>query len=262
MPFVSGITIYPVKSCDGIAWTEATVLPSGALRHDRQFALVDSAGRFINAKRTPLIHQLRLLVDPVQRQFQVARRGEVDACCGRLDEHGERLSDWLSAFFSLEVSLVENDETGFPDDLEAPGPTVVSTATLQTVADWFPGLTVDEVRQRFRANIEVGGVEPFWEDRLYRTDRQPQPFQIGSVLFGGTNPCQRCVVPTRDSQTGEVSPAGFAQQFRRRREETLPAWASRDRFDHFYRLCTNIRRLDQGNATIQVGDHLEIRDPS
>ena len=255
---VANITIFPMKSCDGIAFHEASVAISGALRHDRQFALVDSDGRFINAKRTPLIHQLRLQVDPVLREFDVGRRSENVAFRGRFDDDSKQLSDWLSDFFSLKVSIIENDETGFPDDSDAVGPTIISTATLETVAGWFDGLTVDEVRQRFRANIEVDGVEPFWEDRLVRSDRQPQPFRVGDVQFGGINPCQRCVVPSRNSQTGEVTPAGFSQQFSRRREETLPEWASREHFNHFYRLSTNTRLLERGDGILRIGDKIEL----
>ena len=219
---------------------------------------MDTSGRFINAKRIPLIHQVRLQVDPFSRVYEVGRRGQEVAVRGRLDADGKHLSDWLSDFFSLEVSVVENDETGFPDDSGAPGPTIISTSTLETVADWFEGLTVDELRNRFRANIEVDGVEPFWEDRLFRSDRQPQPFRAGDVQFGGINPCQRCVVPTRHSQTGDVMPVGFSPQFSRRREETLPEWAPREHFNHFYRLSTNTRLMNRGNGIVRVGDPVEL----
>ena len=255
---VASITIFPMKSCDGLALNAASVMASGALLHDRQFALVDASGRFINAKRTPLIHQLRLYIDPVSREFDVGRRGEEVELHGRFDHEARQLSDWLSEFFSLEVSIVENDETGFPDDLGAVGPTIISTATLKSVAGWFDGLTVDEVRHRFRANIEVDGVEPFWEDRLFRSDRQPQPFRVGDLQFGGTNPCQRCVVPIRNSQTGDVTPDGFSQKFARRREEELPDWAPREHFNHYYRLSTNTRLLERGNGIIRVGDKVEL----
>lgn len=257
MPVVARINVFPVKSCDGLSCTQAEFAPGGGLRHDRQFALVDSSGRFINAKRTNLIHQLRLQIEPSRREFLVANRNGENELSGRLDEQGRELSDWLSHFFSMDVSIVENDETGFPDDLESPGPTVISSATFQTVADWF-GLPIDNVRQRFRANIEIDGVEPFWEDRLYRADKQPQPFRIGQVLIGGTNPCQRCVVPTRDPISGLAVPAGFAQEFAKRRELTLPDWAPKERFNHFYRLSTNTLRLDKGSGTITVGDSVEL----
>lgn len=258
VPFVYQITVFPMKSFEGLARSVANVLPSGALEHDRQFALVDSEGCFINAKRTPKVHQMRLKVDPLSREYRVARRDGGMALFGHLDRNGAELSDWLSDFFALPVSIIENCETGFPDDMDALGPTVISTATLHTVADWFTGLSLDEVRRRFRANIEIGGVEPFWEDQLFNSDTTPRPFRIGQVLFGGTNPCQRCVVPTRDSQSGDSMPLEFSKLFAQRRDDTLPLWSSRERFSHFYRLSTNTIRLDQGTGAIHTGDEIQI----
>lgn len=257
MPQVARITIFPVKSCDGLTCDRSEFFPGGALRHDRQFALVDSAGKFINAKRTDLIHQLRLLVDPTPREFRVANRDGENEISGHLDDQGRELSDWLSHFFSMDVSIVEDDETGFPDDMESPGPTVISTATIEVVAGWF-GLSLDNIRQRFRANIEVDGVDPFWEDRLYGADSQYQRFRIGQVMFDGINPCQRCVVPTRDPNSGAASPAGFAHTFAELRRQTLPDWAARERFDHFYRLSTNTRRIGREPEAIAVGDSVEL----
>jgi uncharacterized protein YcbX len=257
VPQIVQITIFPMKSCDGVALNASSVLPSGALCHDRRFALVDSEGRFINAKRTPRIHQLRLQVDPWKRKFKVAARDQHEETCGHLDKDGRLLSDWLSDFFSLEVSIIENDETGFPDDIDAPGPTMVSTATLQTVADWFEGMNLDEVRRRFRANIEIGGVEPFWEDNLFGIETTPKRFRIGEIEFSGTNPCQRCIVPSRDSLSGEVTPA-FSKRFALQRQESLPTWATRERFDHFYRLATNTCKIDPSAGMIRVGDKVEL----
>jgi uncharacterized protein YcbX len=258
MAVVSRINVFPVKSCDGLSVAQSRVLPTGALQHDRQFALVDSEGRFINAKSTPVIHRLMMKVDPGTREFHVGHREGALELQGHLDHDGKELSDWLSTFFEKDVSIVENDEVGFPDDLDASGPTVISVATLQAVSEWFPGLSLESVRMRFRANIEIDGVEPFWEDRLFGGDQQPKPFRVGQILFGGTNPCQRCVVPTRDQLTGEVTPPSFAQKFREFREQTLPDWAARERFNHFYRLSTNTRLLGGEGGVFQVGDFIEL----
>ena len=267
MPIVSRITIFPLKSGDPFSCAETKVNSSGALQHDRQFALVDVTGRLINANRAPLIQQLRIAIDPVRREFQVAWREPKGAkvpseqalpLFGQLDEHGRQLSDWLSQALGLEVSIAENVDTGFPDDLKANGPTIVSTATIEAVARWFPELIVDEIRRRFRANIEVEGVDPFWEDRLFRADLEPQPFWIGSTLFVGTNPCQRCAVPTRDSQTGEATPSGFAKRFSEQRQLSLPDWSPREHFDHYYRLTTNTKRTDQRIGVVRIGDTVEI----
>ncbi|HUY88682.1 MAG TPA: MOSC N-terminal beta barrel domain-containing protein [Pirellulales bacterium] len=256
------ITIYPIKSLHGVDVEHATLLPCGALEHDRRFALFDRQG-FVNGKRTNAVHRLRTSVDLAEDKLELTigfgEPGE-GARIYRLDSDQTPLTARLREYFHLDESarLAENVSGGFPDDIEAPGPTIVSTATLDCVAGWFPGLTVDEIRRRFRANLEIGGVEPFWEDRLYAEADQVVRFQLGDAALEGVNPCRRCVVPTRDSLTGEVGDQ-FAKQFAARRQQSLPPWAARSRFDHFYRLAVNTR-APQGAARcrIRVGSPLDI----
>ena len=261
MPHLSRITIYPLKSFDGLVVEEARVLSNGALQHDRQFALVDPSGMFINAKRTAAVHGLHLQLDPVGRSLTARRRSHTETVRWSIDSQRIALERGLSDYFELEVRLIEEPNGGFPDDTAAPGPTILSAATWPVVAEWFPSLTIENVRDRFRANLEVEDAAPFWEDRLFQTDATPLPFRIGNVRFAGTNPCQRCIVPTRDPMTGEVWP-GFAHQFGTMRAEQLPIWAARERFSHFYRLTTNTRLSDgvqdPGEMCLRVGDAIEL----
>ena len=257
MPQLARIAIYPLKSFDPLLIEEAVVLPNGALQHDRRFALIDPSGKFINAKRTSAVHGLVLRLDPVGRTLTARRRGDTEVFRWPIDDQRDDLQRWLSDYFSLDVLLIEEPGGGFPDDTAATGPTIVSVATLQTVAEWFPGMTLDEVRGRFRANLEVDAVEPFWEDRLFRGDSTPQPFRIGRVMFEGTNSCQRCVVPSRDPSTGEVWPE-FARRFAELRAQHLPAWEEPERFDHFYHLTTNTHGVGSSGGLIRVGDAIEL----
>jgi hypothetical protein len=39
-----------------------------------------------------------------------------------------------------------------------------------------------------------------------------------------------------------------------RRAATLPDWAERTRFDHFYRLTVNTRAPRQAGRTVRIGD--------
>jgi uncharacterized protein len=48
---------------------------------------------------------------------------------------------------------------------------------------------------------------------------------------------------------------GFQKRFTEMRDKTLPEWAARERFDHFYCLSTNTR-VD----TMQVGARLQVGD--
>jgi hypothetical protein len=67
-------------------------------------------------------------------------------------------------------------------------------------------------------------------------------------------------VPSRDASTGRPTP-GFAKLVADRRAATLPAWANRARFDHYYRLAGNTRRAPaQLGESIAVGDEVTIAD--
>jgi uncharacterized protein YcbX len=247
---VASLTIFPVKSLDGVTSPQATVGTRGGLLNDRRWAIVDASGELVNAKRTPRMHVVHahFQLEPVRVSFP--DRTEVFD----LHRNAGSVAQELSLRLGMEVGLVENPDGGFPDDPQASGPTIVSTATIEEVARWF-GILPEECRRRFRSNIEIDGVPPFAEDQLYGPGG-PRSFSIGSVRFQGQNPCQRCVVPTRDSTTGAVTDA-FAKIFRERREGSLPDWAPRKMFNHYYRLAVNttVQEEDWGRS-IAVGDPL------
>jgi hypothetical protein len=257
MPRLARILVYPIKSFDGTAVDEVRVLPSGALEHDRRFALFDAEGQVVNGKRTSDMHQLRSRFD--LNAGRVALSGGARSGDFSLASDRGQIEEWLAAFFGFPVRLEENATAGFPDDTVAPGPTVVSAATLAEVSSWFDELAFEEIRRRFRPNLIIGGVEPFWEDRLYSEEGQFVRFQVGKLTLEGVYPCQRCVVPTRSSETGERY-GEFGKIFEARRYETLPYWATRSRFDHFYRLAVNTRPIAGATGTIYVGDDVRIVD--
>lgn len=240
---VTRITIYPMKSLAGIEVSNAAVLDGGVLQFDRRWAIMDRQGKFVNGKRTSRIHELVADFDLTKTSIRIGSRDDDSQTAFSLVDERAGLGRWLSKFFGYEVSVVENSEVGFPDDLEAPGPTVISTETLAEIASWFDGLTLDDVRHRFRANIELATSGPFWEDCLFGSANSPVHFRMGNVCFEGTNPCARCVVPSRDPNFGTVYP-GFAAEFAKRREASLPSWTEPTRFDHFYRAAVNTRLVE------------------
>lgn len=258
MPRVVGIFIYPIKSLDGIMLSKSLVLESGTLEHDREFAIVDTQGRFVNGKRHAKVHLLRSHFSLSEHTASLQVQGTATAQIFHLDEQRQELEAWLSNFFGFEVKLQQNLLAGFPDDTASPGPTVISTATLAEVASWFPGVSLDEMRRRIRANIEIDGVPAFWEDRLFTATGDVVAFRIGNVEFQGVNPCQRCVVLTRDAVTAEAYPK-FQKIFIAKRQETLPAWVAKERFNHFFRLSVNTRiPATAAGKLLQVGDKVEL----
>jgi hypothetical protein len=297
MPVLDRITIYPVKSLDGLDVAEARVLSCGGLEHDRRWQLVDMEGRVVNAKRTPLCHAIRAEFDlggvgglPAAAGHTIHLAIDPAAVTARAIPGIERLAGlaaesfplvpgpegpcgWLSEALGVGVLLLERAEGGFPDDRDAAGPTLVSTATLEAVARWFR-IDVAECRRRFRANLEVGGCDAFWEDSLASPARpdlqplatelgpdlpadpyadlpppEPREFSIGAAQFRAVNVCRRCVVPTRDSRTGAVTEQ-FREVFEAWRGRTLPADVDAAAWSHRYRLAINTVSLASSSVRV------------
>lgn len=257
MPLLSRITIYPIKSLDGYTVEATELMEAGPIVGDRRWAIVDPMRQFVNGKRTAAVHSIRAAFAEGGTVVTLSRERLEGERFVLPDEAG-RAGEWLSDAIGRKCLLIENLAVGFPDDADAAGPTLVSTTSLERVAAWFE-LELDEVRRRFRVNLEIGAAEPFWEDRLAATETGATPFAIGGVRFRGRTLCQRCVVPSRDSASGEVI-SGFAKTFSAHRQTELPSWAPAEAFNHFYRLTLNTS-LDpsaDGPRQIRVGDELRV----
>jgi uncharacterized protein len=257
-PTLALIRLHPIKALDPIAVSEARISPSGGLALDRAWALYSVDGKWVNGKRTPLIHHIRASYSPDVRNVTLSVPTDTRKIPPRTfafpDEHQDA-AEWFSVFFEQQI-IVRHSEGGFPDDTIASGPTIISTATLQAIAGWFPGLSLENVRRRFRTTLEIDGVPAFWEDQLFgENERSVIRFSIGEVQLEGSNPCARCPVPPRDPYTG-ANLDGFQKRLTHQREATLPASSPRPRFDHFYRVATNTRI-----AGTESGKLLRLHDP-
>lgn len=258
---LSRIAVYPIKSLDPVFLEQIEILPSGALSGDRQFALFDQAENIINGKKYPAIHRIRSQFDLAQQTVSLSSpETSPEILVFHLTEQRTELENWFSEYFNQRVTLKENTESGFPDDLAAPGPTIISTETYEELARWFPKITVDELRLRFRANLEFTGDFPFCEDRLYSATDSPVLFQINSITLTGSNPCKRCVVPSRNPITGDTD-AEFIKTFIQKRKATFPDWAPLELFQNMYRLAVNTRlfRLPNEHSNmLRLGDPVEF----
>jgi uncharacterized protein YcbX len=264
-PRLVNIRLHPIKSLDPVSVPEARISPSGGLALDRAWALYSVDGKWVNGKRTPAIHLIRAAYSPDLREVTLSVPGdrrEIPTRTFAFPNAHEEAAEWFSVFFEQQI-LVRYSENGFPDDSIANGPTIVSTASLESVAKWFgptpqgfPGITLDEARQRFRATLEINGVPAFWEDQLFgEEERSAVRFRIGEVHLEGSNPCARCAVPPRDPRKGEIIP-GFQKKYSDFRRANIPSWTPEARFDHYYRLATNTRV-----APTQSGRILRLGDP-
>jgi uncharacterized protein len=262
--WLANIRLHPIKGLDPVSVPEARIGPNGGLELDRVWALFSVDGQWINGKRTAAIHHLRAEYDPLVSMVTLSVSGDAEKSNGvkparfAFPADYERAAAWFSEYFDQTV-VVRYILEGVPDDGLAPGPTIVSTASLQTVCKLFPGVELNEARERFRTTLEIDGVPAFWEDQLFgENENYPLRFKISEVAFEGSNPCARCPVPPRNPRTGEDL-TGFQKKFSEMRRNSLPPSSPAARFDHFYRLATNTRvpSTEQGKL-IRVGDALVL----
>jgi uncharacterized protein YcbX len=258
MPTLDRIQVYPVKALDPVPVESGRLTEAGSLALDRRYAMFDADGNYVNGKNERRVHRLRSAFDPDSGTLRLREQGAEDWVAFDPDNDRAALEGWLSEFFGYSVVVRRDDEQGYPDDTDAGGPTLISTGTLAEIASWFD-FDASEARRRFRPNLVIDA-PAFWEDRLYADRDSTVSFSVGGVDFAGVNPCQRCVVPTRDPDTGG-STDEFQARFVERREETLPEWVDRDWFDHFYRVMVN-SRVPGAPATLDVGDRVDVEPTS
>ena len=220
---VSGLTVYPVKSCRGIDLAEAVVGATG-FEHDRQWMVVDADGRFLSQRQAPELAQIEVatggdqltlsapalpvLTIPLGTPQGPERTVEVWQDRFAAVDAGDAAARWLEQHLGRQARLVRMASA---DSRPLAGGAVTGIAV--SFADAFPFLLVskgslEELNRRlkvplpmdrFRPNIVVAGCDPHTEDGWARV-------AIGEVVFRVAKPCARCVITTTDQRTGERGP--------------------------------------------------------
>ncbi|MEG4347114.1 MOSC N-terminal beta barrel domain-containing protein [Microcoleus sp. A003_D6] len=257
MSYVASIHIYPVKSLDGIAVSHASILASGALSGDRSFAICDAAGELVNTKRNSGVHFLRLSFDITNRIACLKIQDTEQEIFFHVDRERLGIECWLSSYFGFPVKLIENLLTGFPDNTDAPGPSIISTETIAEVASWFPRVCVNEMRHRLRANIEIGDVPAFWEHQLFPQADEVVRFKIGKAIFEGINPRQPCILSTQNYAPKAAYP--IFKNVLTAQQEIMPDLVKKGHLNHLSRLIVNTRvPLQAPGKIVHIGDEVQI----
>ena len=270
---VSALFVHPIKSCAGVALSEAQLMDTG-LDLDRAWMVVDAAGRFVTQRELPRM----ALVRPQIRTLEVVLRapGMLALHLG-IDEvvaptrvrvwndelpawdMGDVAAQWFSDFLGQPgLRLVRFD----PDAarLASPRWTGEIAAPIE-FADGFPLLLVsqgslDELNTRlavaghsavamarFRPNLVLDGVAAQDEDRLAElriTTAEGQP-----VVLRPVKPCPRCPIPNVDPQTGEIAPGVM---------DTLAGYRQHPLLDGAITFGMNLVIVQGAGATLRVGD--------
>lgn len=238
---LTGIHIYPVKSCRGVA-VDAAELDGLGLRGDRRWMIVDEEGIFLSQRELPRLALIEPQagagwltlagpgIAPVGLRAPAAggRRARVRVWEDSVDalDGGEEAARWLSGFLDRPARLVY-----LPEDAgRRIAPAWVPEERYTHFGDGFPLLLITEASlaelnrhlaepvpmNRFRPNLVVSGTGPFDEDGW-------QGFRIGQVAFRAVKPCSRCATTTVDQATGVRGrePLATLATFRRRGVEVF-----------------------------------------
>lgn len=220
-PVIAGLFIHPVKSAAAIA-CESAQLGHAGLLHDREWLIVDAAGRFVTQREESRLALLATAIDAgrlhltnpegagpsLALDHEGALRDVVvwrSQCVGfdAGDEIATFLSDWLGRplrmvrFDPRHPRLANQDWTAGRDV-----PTLFSDGypmlvlSEGSVADLSARVGEALPVERFRANIVLGGVEPYAEDGMAE-------IAVGDARIRLTKACTRCVITTIDHRRGE-----------------------------------------------------------
>ena len=257
---LSKIFVYPRKALPGVQLNNVKITNGGTLHNDRRWAIADRKGRLINGKNNKRVFLLKPIFDMALGEVSFFDNQELSQAYQLEDVDG--LSNYFTGKLGQPVFLKEDKQQGFPDDINASGPTIVSTASLKAVASWYSGFSLNDVRARFRMNLEVSPAPAFWEDQLFHSEQAPKEVRIGRVKIQASNPCARCSVPMKNPESGEPY-SEFYETFLSMREHTRPGWTDAACFDHWYRLGVNTRiaRSETG-LNMTVGDAVSIELPA
>jgi len=262
VPVLTGIYVYPIKSCGGISLESADLGATG-LRDDRRWMLVDEGGGFVSQRRHPKLALIspslapdRLVVRaPGMPDLEVPFEGETE---DRLDVEvwgdvqrgvpvGGEADRWFAGFLGFPCRLVRK-----PDDDVRPVDSAYARDGDQTsFADGFPLLLVSEASledlnrrlespvpmNRFRPNLVVRGCGPYAEDGWGEV-------RAGGAVFRVAEPCPRCAITTVDQESGE------------RGKEPLKTLATYRKAEGEVWFGRNLIHTSLG--TVRVGDPIEV----
>lgn len=219
---LKSISIYPIKSLNGVELSSAEVLQHG-LKFDRNWMLVDSNDIFITRRERPELSLIETSLSENGFCFSFNKKSE-NLALGTNDFQQEKINSkvWDSEVFGFEES--KNLNTFFSDFLKEEvrlirmplHPERLETAPLtgestsSSFADSFPILIIgtaslDELNAQLEEPIDARYFRPnllFQTERSFEEDEW-QEIQIGNVLLRKAKACGRCRMINVNPDTGE-----------------------------------------------------------
>lgn len=219
-PVIGGLYLYPVKSAAGIECDSVQLGPHGLL-HDREWMIVDDAGRFLTQREegrlallgTAIAGQSLRLTLPSGAMLSLPlthEGGQVEvqvwnSRCLAFDA-GREAADFISGWLGRPLRLVRFDTSRLRlSNREWTAGREVSTLfsdgypllvlSRASIADLVARVGHELPVQRFRPNILIDGVVAYGEDAALE-------LRTGAVSLQLTKACTRCAITTIDHTSG------------------------------------------------------------
>lgn len=236
MATLSELTLYPIKSCAGIALGRAVLTRHGLMSeaiYDREWMVVDADGRFLTQREHP---RMALIVPRLQAQTLEVRapgmpRLEIElglpdpvlAATLTVQIWDEDFKAYdcdatTAAWFSNAVGVPCRLVRFHPDARRVASANWTGGVEAPTLfSDGYPVLvagaaSLDDVNgrlvaagraaiamNRFRPNLVIDGIGPFEEDYA-------ESYRLGATLLKPVKPCPRCPIPSIDQASGVIGP--------------------------------------------------------
>ncbi len=261
---LSGIFVYPIKSCGGISLQESDVVERG-LAFDRRYLLVDRASDFITQREARQLCLVKtaftgtdvLVTAPGVQPLLVPREPPTAALeqapyrvwssSGTALRHPEG-SRWFSELLNDDVSLLYMPET----ERRPVNPERARPGDIVSFADGYPLLLISEASladlnarlesplemRRFRPNLVISGCAPYAEDSF-------ASLRVGSVSLRGVKRCERCVITTLNPDSGAAGKEPL---------RTLAQYRLEDG-----KVWFGMNLIQDGPGTLRVGDAVYLQ---
>lgn len=281
MPTVSSLHIYPVKSLQGIALSQAMLTTQG-LAFDRQWMLVDAEGKFVTQRQLPALARIGVslstdnlilkhdglpplsipLSPPPAVSCEVLVWRDTCSAC----EEDAATSRWLTQavgqWQGCDLRLVRFA----PDFVRPVDPAYMDGTSAETAfSDGYPFLIVSEASltalntqlhangadavpmERFRPNIVLSGLDAFGENACKTLTATHSAYSITT-----RKPCQRCKITTVDQHTGMIADP----------KEPLRTLTAMNPYPHLQGAYfgQNATLTAGDGVFIKVGDHLDVEE--
>lgn len=282
---VTGVFVYPIKSCRGIRVDSAEVTAKGfvgdwakpsAVYGDREFMIVDENGKFVTQRQYPSLATIEVKVAVNELilsseaanldflRFQPSLSGreiEVEIWRDRTTaiDQGDEVAKWFQA--ALNVSQDFRLVRQSPRYLRPINPQF-ATAENQSVsfADGYPFLLIgtaslndlnNKLAAKYEDDFQPLPMNRFRPNLVVETDEafvedKWKVMQINDIKFSVVKPCSRCVITTTDQVTGE----------RNKLKEPLLTLSSYRQFSGGIMFGQNV--IPEQTGIVNVGDKVQV----